>query len=108
MIISVQFSRSVVSDSVAPWNAARQASLFITNSRSLLKLMSIESVMPSNHLPLSSLLTQMFSLCTQKPTSTSFSVLRSHVQSITQSTWLHFLTYPKSHHLTIATTGTLD
>jgi len=31
-------------------NAARQASLFITNSRSLLKLMSIKSVMPSNHL----------------------------------------------------------
>ena len=56
MIISVQFSRSVVSDSVAPWNAARQASLFITNSRSLLKLMSIESVMPSNHLPLLTLL----------------------------------------------------
>ena len=34
----------------APWNAARQASLSITNSWSLLKLMSIESVMPSNHL----------------------------------------------------------
>ena len=33
-----------------PWIAARQASLSITNSRSLLKLMSIESVMPSNHL----------------------------------------------------------
>ena len=33
-----------------PWTAARQASLFITNSWSLLKLMSIESVMPSNHL----------------------------------------------------------
>ena len=32
-----------------PWTAARQASLSITNSRSLLKLMSIESVMPSNH-----------------------------------------------------------
>ena len=31
-------------------NAARQASLSITNSRSLLKLMPIESVMPSNHL----------------------------------------------------------
>ena len=37
-------------NSVAPWTAARQASLSITNSRSLLKLMSIESVMPSNHL----------------------------------------------------------
>ena len=35
---------------VAPWTAARQASLSITNSQSLLKLMSIESVMPSNHL----------------------------------------------------------
>ena len=33
-----------------PWTAARQASLSITNSRSLFKLMSIESVMPSNHL----------------------------------------------------------
>ena len=36
--------------SVTPWIAAHQASLSITNSRSLLKLMSIESVMPSNHL----------------------------------------------------------
>ena len=33
-----------------PWTAARQASLSITNSQSLPKLMSIESVMPSNHL----------------------------------------------------------
>ena len=47
---SVQFSCSVVSDSATPWTAARQASLSITNSQSLLKLMSIESVMPSNHL----------------------------------------------------------
>ena len=35
---------------VTPWIAARQASLSITNSQSLLKLMSIESVMPSSHL----------------------------------------------------------
>ena len=33
-----------------PWTSVCQASLFITSSRSLLKLMSIESVMPSNHL----------------------------------------------------------
>ena len=46
---SVQFSL-VVSDSAIPWIAAHQASLSITNSRSLLKLMSIESVMPSSHL----------------------------------------------------------
>ena len=45
-----QFSCSVVSDSATPWRAARQASLSITNPWSLLKLMSIESVMPSNHL----------------------------------------------------------
>ena len=35
---------------VTPWIAAQQASLSITNSRSLLKLMPIESVMPSSHL----------------------------------------------------------
>ena len=35
---------------VTPWTAAHQASLSIFNSRSVLKLMSIESVMPSNHL----------------------------------------------------------
>ena len=35
---------------LTPWTAARQASLSITNSWSLLKLMSIESVMPTNHL----------------------------------------------------------
>ena len=43
-------SCSVVSDSATPWTAARQASLSITNSRSLLKFMSIELVIPSNHL----------------------------------------------------------
>ena len=49
-ISSIQFSRSVVSDSATPWTAARQASLSITSSWSLLKLISIESVMPSNRL----------------------------------------------------------
>ena len=49
MLISVQFSCSAVYDSLwPPWTAACQASLSIINSRSLLKLMSIESVMPSN------------------------------------------------------------
>ena len=43
-------SHSVVSDSATPWTATHQASLSITNSRNLLKLMSIESVMPSSHL----------------------------------------------------------
>ena len=49
-ISSVQFSCSVVSDSATPWIAARQDSLSITNSQSLLKPMSIELVMPSSHL----------------------------------------------------------
>ena len=47
---SVQFSCSVMSDSVTLCTSACQASLSITNSWSLLKLMSIELVMPSNRL----------------------------------------------------------
>ena len=59
-ILFVQFS-SVQSSSrvrvfVTPWTAARQASLSVTNSQSLLKLMSIELVMPSSHLILCHLL----------------------------------------------------
>ena len=50
ILSSVQFSHSVGSDSATPWSVACQASLSITNSRSSLKLMSIESVKPSNHL----------------------------------------------------------
>ena len=46
---SVQ-SLNRVSLLATPWTAERQASLSITNSQSLLKLVSIESVMPSNHL----------------------------------------------------------
>ena len=54
---SVLFSRSVVT----PWTAAHQASLSITHSRSLLKLRSIESMIPSNHL----ILCHLFLLCLQ-------------------------------------------
>ena len=52
MIIPVQFCSVPQSCPTLfdPMNTALQASLSITNSRSLLKLMSIESVMPSNHL----------------------------------------------------------
>ena len=70
-----------------PWTAAHQASLSITTSRSLLKLMSIESVMPSNHLILCHsllLLLSIFSsirdfanesvLCTRWPKYWSFSL----------------------------------
>ena len=71
---------------VTPWTAACQASLSITNSWSLLKLMSIELMMPSNHLILSHLLLllpsifpsiRVFSkesvLCIRWPTFWSFS-----------------------------------
>ena len=49
-LCSVQFSCSVTSDSATLWTAARQASLSIANSWSLLKLVSIESTVPSSHL----------------------------------------------------------
>ena len=67
---SVQSSGSVSSQLCAtPWPAARQASLSITNFQSLLQLMSIESVMPSNHLTLCC----PFSSCLQSfPASGSF------------------------------------
>ena len=53
--MTVQFSRfssvqSAMSDSAAPWTVAHQAFLSITNSQNLLKLMSIELVIPSSHL----------------------------------------------------------
>ena len=47
---SVQFSHSVVSDSITPWTAACQASLSITNYHILLKFMSIKLVMPPSNL----------------------------------------------------------
>ena len=50
MIITSVQSLSHVQLFATPWTAAHQASLSIANSQSLLKLMSIESVMPSNHL----------------------------------------------------------
>ena len=53
-VLAVSFSSvqvfSCVLPFVTPWTPTRQASLFITSSWSLLKLMSIESVMPSSHL----------------------------------------------------------
>ena len=83
---SVQFSHSVVSDSVTPWTEARQAFLSITNSWSLVKLKSIESVMPSNRLilchslllpPSIFLIIRVFSnesiLCIMRPKYWSFS-----------------------------------
>ena len=67
---SFQFSRSVMFHSTASWTAAHQTSQSITNSSSLLKLMSIESMIPSNHLIL---YVVPFSSCLQSfPASRSF------------------------------------
>ena len=71
-LISVQFSSVQLLSRVrlfaSPWTAARQASLSITNSQSLFKLMSIESVMPSNYL----ILSRPFSCLQSFPASGSF------------------------------------
>ena len=56
IIIEVTVQFSCIQLFVTPWTAAHQASLSITNFQSLIKLMSIESVMPSNHLILCRLL----------------------------------------------------
>ena len=84
----VQFSHSVVSNSVNPWTAAHQASMSITNSQSLLKLMSIASVMPSNHLILchpSLLPTSIFRVSGSFPMSQFFP---TGGQSIGASAWI--------------------
>ena len=75
---SVRFSRSVVSSSlVTPWTAARQASLSITNFQSLIKFMSTESVMPSNHLIFCCPLLLLPSIFTSIRVFSSESVLRT-------------------------------
>ena len=91
-ISSVQ-SLSCVQLFGTPWTAARQASLFITNSRSLPKLMSIESLMPSNHL--SSVVP--FSSCLQSfPASGSFLMSWLSLESSnTLATWCKELIHYK-------------
>ena len=61
-IISSVQSLSHVRLFATPWTAACQASLSITNSQSLLKLMFIKSVMPSNHLILCRLILYLSSI----------------------------------------------
>ena len=68
---SVQ-SLSHVQHFVTPWTAARQTSLSITNSQSLLKFMSIEWVMPSNHLILCCSVVPFSSCLWSFPASESF------------------------------------
>ena len=64
---------------VTPWTAARQASLSITHSQSLLKLMSIESVMESNHLNLLYTLLLLSSFFPSTRVFTNESVLHIHI-----------------------------
>ena len=82
-MLLVQFSRSVMSDSVTPWTAAHRASLSITNSRNWVKLLSsssssisIGSLMPSNHL----ILCHPFLLPQSFPASGSFKWVSSSHQ----------------------------
>ena len=72
-ITSVDLSR--VWPFATPWTAARQAPLSITNSQSLLKLMSIKSVMPSNHLILWHPLLLLPSICSNSRVFSKNSVL---------------------------------
>ena len=65
-----------MSDSATPWTTARQASLSITNSRSLPKLMSIQLAMPSNHLICCRLLLLLPSVFPSMRVFSSESVLR--------------------------------
>ena len=76
MQFNCQFSCSVVSDSATLWTAACQASLSIINSQSLLKRLSNESVMPSNHLILCCPLLLLPSIFSSIKAFSSESVLR--------------------------------
>ena len=91
--LSYLFSSSIMSDSATPWTAACQTFLSFINSQSLLKLLSIESVMPSNHLILCCplLLPSIFpsirvfsnesALCIRWPKYRSFSISSSNEYS---------------------------
>ena len=82
---SVQFSHSVMSDSLRPHELQHsQASLSITNSWSLLKFMSIESVMPSSHLILCRTLFPLPPIPPSISPSNKYSGLRKALNSLTE------------------------
>ena len=88
---SVQ-SLSCVQVFVTPWIAARQAFLSIANSWSLLRLMSIKSVMPSNHLILFGEVSQLFASGGQSiGVSASISVLPMNTQDWSPLGWTGWL-----------------
>ena len=109
-ISSVQFSRSVMSVFATPWIAACQASLSITNSRSLLKLMCIELAISSNHLilccplllpsifPSISVFSNESALCTGGQSigvSASPSVLPMNIQDWFPLGWIGWIPHPR-------------
>ena len=98
MTSSVQFSCSVLSDSVTPLMAACQASLSISNSQSLLKLMSIKSVMSSNHLILCH---PLFLLSSVFPSIIWITVLYTQWTQYWKSAILQFLSMWINGHLRI-------
>ena len=96
---------------LTPWTAARQASLSITNSRSSLKLMSIESVMPSNHPLLCCPLLLLYSIFPSiRVFSNEQSIKKKKSSLILQSKDDHckYLEYNPSRLLCIATSRTVS
>ena len=99
--LSLIQSLSCVQLFATPWTAARQASLSITNSQSLLKIMSIESLMPSNQfiicqpvllLPSIFPISQFFASSSQSiGASASASVLQMNIQDWFRTDWFELL-----------------
>ena len=89
----LSFGLSVMFDSATPWTTACQDSLSITNSRSLPKLMSIESVMPSNYLILCHLLLflpSIFPIIRVFSNEISFSHQVHHKMRLSQTAFMWF------------------
>ena len=105
MIFSSVQSLSLVWLFATPWTAARQASLSFTNSQSLLKLMSIESVMPSNHLILCRPLLLLPSIFPSIGVFSNESVLSIRCQSIGVSASVSVLPMNIQHWLPLGWTG---
>ena len=88
-----------------PWTVTRKASLSVTNSRSLLKLMSIESVMPSNHLVLWCPFIFVLSIFPSIPVFPMSQFFTSHGQSIGASSSASILSVSIQDWLTLGWTG---
>ena len=88
----LSFGLSVMFDSATPWTTACQDSLSITNSRSWLKLMSIESVMPYNYLILCHLLflPSIFPIIRVFSSEISFSHQVHHKMRLFQTAFMRF------------------